>query len=76
MLRIERVANGVVVFRVIGCLCLENVAELHAEFQKEINGRPIILDLQDLTLVDRESVCPGGFGEEQDQVQELPGICP
>jgi anti-anti-sigma regulatory factor len=56
MLRIERVANGVGVFRLIGRLNLENVAELQSLFQLESQDRQIILDLKDLTLVDRDAV--------------------
>jgi len=56
MLRIERVANGVGGFRLIGRLNLENVAELQSLFQLESQDRQIILDLKDLTLVDRDAV--------------------
>ncbi len=56
MLRIERVASGVAVFRLIGCLNAENVAELQSLFELESKDRQMILDLRDLTLVDREAV--------------------
>jgi len=56
MLRIERVANGVAIFRLSGCLNVENVAELQSLFQLESKDRLMILDLKDLTLVDREAV--------------------
>jgi anti-anti-sigma regulatory factor len=56
MLRIERVANGVAVFRLIGCLNVENVAELQSLLQLESKDRWMILDLKDLTLVDRDAV--------------------
>jgi anti-anti-sigma regulatory factor len=56
MLRIERVANGVAVFRLIGCLNAENVAELQSLFELENKDRQMILDLKDLTLVDREAI--------------------
>lgn len=56
MLRIERVANGVAVFRLIGRLNVENVAELQSLFQLESKDRLMILDLKDLTLVDRDAV--------------------
>jgi anti-anti-sigma regulatory factor len=56
MLRIERVANGVAVFRLIGRLNVENVAELQSLFELESKDRQMILDLKDLTLVDREAI--------------------
>jgi anti-anti-sigma regulatory factor len=34
----------------------ESVAELKRLFSAETSGRPIVLDLKDLTLVDREAV--------------------
>jgi hypothetical protein len=34
----------------------ESVAELERLFSAETSGRPIVLDLKDLTLVDREAV--------------------
>jgi anti-anti-sigma regulatory factor len=56
MLRIERHVNGVTVFRLIGHLNAENVDELQSLCQLEGDDRQIILDLQDLTLVDREAI--------------------
>jgi len=56
MLRIERLANGVAVFRLIGRLNVENVAELQSLFELESQDRQMILDLKDLTLVDREAI--------------------
>jgi hypothetical protein len=34
----------------------ENVIELNSLFKLEVEGRRIVLDLKDLTLVDREAV--------------------
>jgi len=34
----------------------ENLAELEMLFGSEANGRPIILDLKDLTLVDQDAI--------------------
>jgi anti-anti-sigma regulatory factor len=65
MLRIERHANGVTVFRLIGHLNVENVAELQSLCQLEGKNREIILDLQDLTLVDREAVRVLGHCEQE-----------
>ena len=56
MLKIRRVANGEVVFTVSGRVHEENLAELKDLFRLEAQGRLIVLDLRDLTLVDREAV--------------------
>jgi anti-anti-sigma regulatory factor len=56
MLRIERTANAEVVFTVSGRMDAENVAELEALFGSEAKGRRIVLDLKDLTLVERDAV--------------------
>ena len=56
MLKIKRAANGKVVFTLSGRMAAENVAELKTLFGSEPKGRRIILDLKDLTLVDREAV--------------------
>ena len=56
MLRIQREANGQVLLRISGRLDGENLAELKQLLQSEGVGRPIVLDLRDLTLVDQEAV--------------------
>ena len=57
MLRIERTLNGdETVLKVIGRMAAENVAELEALFASEAKGQRIVLDLKDLTLVDRDAV--------------------
>jgi hypothetical protein len=56
MLRITRAANGEVLFTLCGRMDGENVAEMKALFGSERKGRRIVLDLKDLTLVDREAV--------------------
>jgi hypothetical protein len=56
MLKIRRVANGEVVFTVSGQMHEENIAELRDVLGLEAQGRLIVLDLKDLTLVDREAV--------------------
>jgi anti-anti-sigma regulatory factor len=56
MLRIQRSANGEVVFKLSGRMETENVSELKTLVKTETNGRRIILDLKDLTLVDRDAV--------------------
>jgi len=56
MLRITWDANGEVVFKVSGRLDAENVGDLKALFSSEANGRRIVLNLLELTLVDRDAV--------------------
>jgi hypothetical protein len=55
MLKITRVTNGEVVFKLSGRMDAENVSELEELFSAEASGR-IVLDLEDLTLVDRDVV--------------------
>jgi hypothetical protein len=56
MLKIKRETNGEVVFTLSGRMDAENVAELQEMFQSEPKGRRIVMDLKDLTLVDRDAV--------------------
>ena len=56
MLKIKRTANGAVVFTLSGRMDEENVAELKTLFGSEPKDRRMVLDLKDLTLVDREAV--------------------
>ena len=56
MLNITRSANGEVIFTVSGRMDAENLAELEMLLSSETNGRRIILDLKDLTLVDQDAV--------------------
>ena len=56
MLKIQRSSNGQVVFTLIGRMKAEHVAELKALFKSEAGTRQIVLDLKDLTLVDRDAV--------------------
>ena len=56
MLKINRAANGQVVFTLSGRMEAENVAELKELFGSEMTGRRIVMDLKDLTLVDRDAV--------------------
>jgi hypothetical protein len=56
MLKIQRSANGEVVLALIGRMDAENVAELKTAFASESKDRQIVLDLRDLTLVDRDAV--------------------
>jgi anti-anti-sigma regulatory factor len=54
MLRIQRSTNGEVT--VSGRLQAENLGELRTQLQPGEKDRRIVLDLRDLTLVDRETV--------------------
>jgi len=56
MLRVQRSANGEVVFIVSGEMGEENIEELRTLLSSEVKDRPIVLDLKDLTLVDRDAV--------------------
>jgi anti-anti-sigma regulatory factor len=56
MLKIQRTTNGELVFTLSGQLDGQNIGELRTLFGKEAEGGHIILDLKDLTLVDRDAV--------------------
>jgi len=55
MLKIQRTANGDVVFTVSGRLEARNVSELSALLAAE-PARNLVLDLKDLVLADRDAV--------------------
>jgi hypothetical protein len=57
MLKIQRKSNGDVVFTIVGRLEPDNVGELLQLLAAEPAGRAIVLDLMNLVLVDRETVC-------------------
>jgi anti-anti-sigma regulatory factor len=56
MLKIQRNANGDVVFTVSGRLDVDNVSELSALLAEESTDRALVLDLKDVVLVDRDAV--------------------
>ncbi len=56
MLKVQRSANGHVVFTLSGRMDAENIVELETLFRSEAKGRRIVLDLKDLTLVNRDAV--------------------
>ena len=56
MLRIQRKANGDVVFTVSGRIDKENIAELLALVGAEGKDRRIILDLKDMTLTGQDGI--------------------
>ena len=56
MLKITRAANGEVVITLSGRMGAENLGELEKFISEEAEGRRLVLDLKDLTLVDRYAV--------------------
>ena len=56
MLRIERLANGKIVFTLCGRMDAEQAAALNKLFRDESRDIQIVVDLKDLTLVDRDAV--------------------
>jgi hypothetical protein len=56
MLKIQRTANGEVVFCISGQLQADSLGELTNLLASESSGRPLTLELKDLVLVDRVAV--------------------
>jgi anti-anti-sigma regulatory factor len=56
MLRIQRSGNGQVVFTLSGRMQEESIAELETLIRSEADGRSIVLDLKDVTLVGRDAI--------------------
>jgi len=56
MLRIRTSANGQVVFTLSGRMDEEDISELETLIRSEVKGRPIVLDLKDVTLVNQDAV--------------------
>lgn len=56
MLRIQRSANDEVVFTLSGRIDKEDIAELETLIRSDAQGRPIILDLKDVTLVGQDAI--------------------
>ena len=56
MLKIQRAANGKTIFNLIGRLGMEKIADLKKLLASEPNGSHFALDLNELTVVDREAV--------------------
>jgi anti-anti-sigma regulatory factor len=54
MLRVQRSANGQ--FTLSGRMDAENIADLQTLFSSEAKDGRIVLDLKDVTLVDRDAV--------------------
>jgi anti-anti-sigma regulatory factor len=56
MLKIQRKANGKVIFTLSGRIEAEDIDELRRLLELEGTSRHIALDLKDVTLVDRDAV--------------------
>ena len=56
MLRIQRSANGEVVYTLSGQMDEEDTAQLETLIRSEAIGRRVVLDVKDLTLVGRDAV--------------------
>jgi hypothetical protein len=56
MLKIQRSSNGGVVFSVSGRIEFQDVAELQRILGAESDDLDIVLDLKEVTLVDRDAV--------------------
>ena len=56
MLKLTRSVNGEVVIKLSGRMGAENLGELEMLISAEADGRRIVLDLKDLTLVDCDAV--------------------
>jgi len=56
MLRIERSANGQVVFTLSGRMQTEDIEQVQQLLIVETPGRPVMFDLRDVTLVNQDAV--------------------
>jgi anti-anti-sigma regulatory factor len=56
MLKVTRAANGEVILRLIGQMDGKDIGEVERLISQEGSGRRLVLDLKDLTLVDRDAV--------------------
>lgn len=56
MLKIQRKANGRVLFTLSGRIEAEDIDELRKLLELEVAGTYIALDLKDVTLVDRDAI--------------------
>jgi hypothetical protein len=56
MLRIQRSANGEVLFTMSGQMDEESIVELESLITSEAKGRRIVLDLKDVTLANEDAI--------------------
>jgi len=56
MLKIQRSANGQVVFKLSGRIEAEDIKELREVLALETNEKQLVLDLRDVTLVNQDAI--------------------
>jgi anti-anti-sigma regulatory factor len=56
MLKVTREANGEALLKLIGQMDAKNIGEVEMLIAQEASARRLVLDLKDLTLVDRDAV--------------------
>lgn len=56
VLRIKRAANGEVIFKLVGRIEADDVGQLKDLFALEAKCKQMILDLKDVTIVNRDAV--------------------
>ena len=56
MLKIRRSVNRQVVLALSGRMAQDDIAELEALISSEARGRPVVLDLRDVTLVGQDAI--------------------
>jgi anti-anti-sigma regulatory factor len=56
MLKIQRSANGQVVFKLSGRIEAEDIGELRQVLASETTGKQLVLDLRDVTLVNQDAI--------------------
>jgi hypothetical protein len=56
MLKIQRSANGQVVFKLSGRIEAEDIEELREVLVLETTGKQLVLDLRDVTLVNQDAI--------------------
>jgi hypothetical protein len=73
MLRIQRSSEQEVIFSLSGRIEMEDVEELRRLLSLEAAGQGIVLDLQNITLVDRDAVkFLAGWEEEGIKLENCP----
>jgi anti-anti-sigma regulatory factor len=56
MLKIHKSVIGEVILKISGRMDAENVPDVRLSLESEVDSHRIVLDLRDLTLVDRDAV--------------------
>ena len=75
MLKIQRSANGQVIFKLSGRIDADEVGELQELFALEAAGRELVLDLKDVTLVNQDAVTfLGEMRDKPHQTRKLPRL--